>query len=117
MPLKGAKKRSYNKKCYFENKDIISTRKKEVYYKDLDESCEESAPCSMTNYDKHPDSGAKSTDRSKVNYDRNPDSGANQTVVPSRLPDPTAIETQTVAPSWLPDPRQIMIGTLKVAPS
>ena len=35
MPLKGAKKRSYNKKYYFENKDIISTRKKEAYYEDL----------------------------------------------------------------------------------
>ena len=59
MPLKGAKKRIYNKKYYFKNKDIISTRKKEAYYEDLDKSHEESAACSKTNYDKHPDSGAK----------------------------------------------------------
>ena len=81
MPLKGAKKRSYNKKYYFENKDIISTRKKETYYEDLDKGHEESAACSKTNYDKHPDSGAKSTARLKVNYERprqwrQPDSGA-----------------------------------------
>ena len=65
MPLKGAKKRSYNKKHYFENKDMISTCKKEAYYKDLDKSREESAACSKTNYDKHPDSSAKSTTRFK----------------------------------------------------
>ena len=82
MPLKGAKKRSYNKKYYFENKDIISTRKKEAYYEDLDKSHEESAACSKTNYNKHPDSGAKSTTRSMVNHDR-----ATQTVAPSQLPD------------------------------
>ena len=75
MPLKGAKKRSYNKKYYFENKDVISTRKKETYYKDLDKSREEFTTCSKTNYDKHPDSGAKSTARSKANYNRNPESG------------------------------------------
>ena len=46
MPLKGAKKRSNNKKYYFENKDIISTHKKEAYYEDLDKSHEESAACS-----------------------------------------------------------------------
>ena len=67
MPLKGAKKRSYNKKYYFENKDIISTCKKEAYYKDLDKSHEEFTTLSKTNYNKHPDSGAKSTARSKVN--------------------------------------------------
>ena len=103
MPLKGAKERSYNKKYYFENKDIISTRKKEAYYEDLDKSYEESSARSKTNYEKHPDSGTKSTARSKVNYDRGPDSGANQTVVPSevpsQLPDPRLIETRTVAPS------------------
>ena len=54
MPLKGAKKRSLNKKYYFENKDIISTSKKEAYYKDLDKSREKSAACSKTNYGKHP---------------------------------------------------------------
>jgi len=64
MPLKGAKTVSYKQKHYFENKDIISTRKKEAYYEDLDKSHEESAACSKTNYDKHPDSGAKSTARS-----------------------------------------------------
>ena len=67
MPLKGTKKRTDNKKYYFENKDIISTHKKEVYYEDLDKSHEEFATCSKTNYNKHPDSGAKSTARSKVN--------------------------------------------------
>ena len=67
MPLKGAKKRSYKKKYYFKNKDIISTCKKEAYYTDLDKSREEFATRSMTNYDKHPDSGAKSTARLKVN--------------------------------------------------
>ena len=67
MPLKGAKKRSCNKKYYFENKDIISTRKKEAYYEDLDKSREEFATRSKINYDMHPDSGAKSTTRSKVN--------------------------------------------------
>ena len=67
MPLKGSKKRSYNKKYYFENKDIISTRKKEAYYEDLDKSREEFATRSKRNYDKHPDSGAKSTARLKVN--------------------------------------------------
>ena len=67
MPLKGAKKRSYNKKYYFENKDIISTRKKEAYYEDLDKSREEFATHSKTNYNKHPNSGAKLTARSKVN--------------------------------------------------
>ena len=61
MPLKGAKKRSYNKKYYFENKDIISTHKKEVYYEELDRSREESATRSKTNYNKHPDSDDKST--------------------------------------------------------
>ena len=76
MPLKGAKKKSYNKKYYFENKDIISTRKKEAYYEDLDKSHKESAPRSKTNYNKHPDSGT----RSKANYDRDPEF---QTVVPS----------------------------------
>ena len=75
MPLKGAKKRSYNKKYYFENRDIISTRKKEAYYEDLDKNHKESAAHSKTNYDKHQDSGAKLTTRSKVNYDRNPDKG------------------------------------------
>ena len=69
--MKGAKKRSYNNKYYFENKDIISTRKKlgkkEAYYEDLDKSCEEFATRSKTNYSKHPDSGAKSTARSQVN--------------------------------------------------
>ena len=81
MSLKGAKKRSYNKKYYFKNKDkdIISTRKKEAYYEDLDKSREEFATRSKTNYDKHPDSGAKSTARSKVNYDRDPESGAKST--------------------------------------
>ena len=79
MSLKGAKKRSYNKKYYFKNKDIISTCKKEAYYKDLDKSHKESAACNKTNYDKHPDSGTKSTARSKVNYDRHPDSGAKST--------------------------------------
>ena len=67
MPLKGAKKRSYNKKYYFKNIDIISTRKKEAYYEDMDRSREESATHSKTNYDKHPDSGAKSTARSEAN--------------------------------------------------
>ena len=54
MPLKGAKNRSYNKKYYFENKDMISTHKKEAYYEDLDKSCEEFATRSKTNYDIHP---------------------------------------------------------------
>ena len=67
MPLKGTKKRSYKKKYYFENKDIISTRKNKAYYEDLDKSREEFATRSKTNYDKHPDSGAKSTARLKVN--------------------------------------------------
>ena len=51
---------TYNKKYYFKNKDkdIISTRKKEAYYKDLGKSREESAAHSKTNYDKHPNSGA-----------------------------------------------------------
>ena len=40
-----------------------------------------------------------------------------QTVAPSQLPDPRLIDTQTVAASRLPDPRQIIIGTLRVAPS
>ena len=40
MPLKVAKKRSYNTKYYFKKKDIISTRKKEAYYEDLDKSRE-----------------------------------------------------------------------------
>ena len=67
MTLKGAKKRSYNKKYYFENKDINYTHKKEVYYEDLDKSREEFATHSKTNYNKHPNSGTKSTARSKVN--------------------------------------------------
>ena len=77
--IERVKKRSYNKKYYFENKDIIFTRKKEAYYEDLDKSHEESAAHSKTNYDKNPDSGAKSTARSKVNYDREPDSGTKST--------------------------------------
>ena len=44
------KKRSYKKKYYFENKDIIFTRKKEAYYEDLDKSREEFATRSKTNY-------------------------------------------------------------------
>ena len=79
MPVKGAKKRSYNKKYYFKNKDMISTRKKEAYYEDLDKSREEFAACSKTIYDKHPDSGTRSTARSKANYDRDPDSGTMST--------------------------------------
>ena len=66
MPLKGAKK-ELQQEVLLQNKDIISTRKKEAYYKDLDKSCEEFATRSKTNYDKHPNSGAKSTARSKVN--------------------------------------------------
>ena len=58
---------------------IISTRKKEAYYEDLDKSREEFATHSKTNYDKCPDSGAKSAARSKVNYDRGPDSGTKST--------------------------------------
>ena len=77
MTLKGAKKRGYNRKYYFESKDIISTHKKEAYYEDLDKSREESAARSKTNYDKHPDSGAKLTARSKAN--RGPDSGTKST--------------------------------------
>ena len=79
MPLKGAKKRSYKNKYYFENKDMISTRKKEAYYEDLDESHEEFATRSKTNYNKHPNSGAKSTARLMVNHDRDPDSCAKST--------------------------------------
>ena len=67
MPLKGTKKRTDNKKYYFENKDIISTHKKEAYYEDLHKNHEEIATHSKINYDKHPDSGTKSTARSKVN--------------------------------------------------
>ena len=77
MPLKGAKKRSYNKKYYFENKNMISTHKKEAYYEDLDKTSEESSTCSKTNYDKHPDNGTKSTARSKAN--RDPNSGTKST--------------------------------------
>ena len=43
MPLKGAKKRTYNKKYYAENKDKISERKKVVYHDDLDKSRVDSA--------------------------------------------------------------------------
>ena len=35
MPLKGAKKRSYNKKYYTDNKERISEKKKEAYQEDL----------------------------------------------------------------------------------
>ena len=95
MPLKGAKKRSYNKKYYFENKDIISTRKKEAYHEDLDKivknllhvvrqittNTQIVAPSRLGKLDTqwHSDSGAKSTARSMVNYDRDPDSGAKST--------------------------------------
>ena len=94
MPLKGAKKRSYNKKYCFKNKDLISTLKKEAYYEDFDKSHEEYAAHSKTNDDEHTDSGTKPTTRSKANrdldgnkltarskpnYDRNPESGTKLT--------------------------------------
>ena len=66
MPLKEQRKGA-TRSIYFENKNIISTRKKEAYYEDMDKSREESATHSKTNYDKNPDSGAKSTARSEAN--------------------------------------------------
>jgi len=36
MPLKGAKKKNYNKKYYVQNKDKISEQKKTSYHKELE---------------------------------------------------------------------------------
>ena len=43
MPLKGAKKKAYNKKYYAENKDKISENKKDSYHEELDKSRADSA--------------------------------------------------------------------------
>ena len=66
MPLKGAKKRSYNKKYYADNKERISEKKKEAYQEDLEKSRVDSVSRTRTSYDKDPESGSKSTARSKA---------------------------------------------------
>ena len=70
MPLKGAKKKSYNKKYYTENKERISEKKKEAYQEDLEKSRADSASRTRASYDNDPESGAKSTARSKASYDK-----------------------------------------------
>ena len=70
MPLKGAKKRSYNKKYYADNKERISEKKKEAYQEDLEKSRADSASLTRTSYDKDPESGAKSIARSKATYNK-----------------------------------------------
>ena len=57
MPLKGAKKRSYNKKYYTDNKGRISEKKKEAYQEDLEKSRADSTSRSRASYDNDPDSG------------------------------------------------------------
>ena len=71
MPLKGAKKKVYNKKYYTDNKDKISEEKRDSYREELDKSCADSAVRSKSSYDKdikksHVDSAA----RSKSSYDK-----------------------------------------------
>ena len=50
MPLKGAKKRKYNKKYYAENKDKISQHKTETYHENLEKSGLKTAACKKTTY-------------------------------------------------------------------
>ena len=52
MPLKGKKKRKYNKRYYSANKETISDKKKEAYQENLERSRNESAQCSRASYDK-----------------------------------------------------------------
>jgi len=52
MPLKGAKKKYYNKKYYAQNKDKISEQKKTAYYEVLEKSRVETAARSKDSYDK-----------------------------------------------------------------
>ena len=68
MPLKGAKKRRYNKQYYAANKDTISEKKKVAYQDELEKSRTDSAARSKASYDKDPESGIKSTAKSNVYY-------------------------------------------------
>ena len=43
MPLKGRKKKSYNKRYYTDNKDKISQNKRNSYQENLHTSCADSA--------------------------------------------------------------------------
>ena len=43
MPLKGVKKKSYNKKYYVENKEKIAENRKAKYQEDLEKSRSDSA--------------------------------------------------------------------------
>ena len=43
--MKGAKKKKYNKRYYADNKQNISERKKEVYWKNIETSHLETAAC------------------------------------------------------------------------
>ena len=79
MPLKGAKKRSYNKKYYTDNRERISEKNKEAYQADLEKSCVDGAARNRASYNKDPDSGAKSTARVKATYDKDPESGVKST--------------------------------------
>ena len=71
MPLKGAKKKTYNKKCYAENKDKVTEKKRDSYHEELDKSCFDSAAQSKSSYDKDIEKGrADSAAQRKESYRR-----------------------------------------------
>ena len=75
MPLKGAKKKAYNKKYYTDNTDKISEKKRDSYREELDKSCADSAARSKSSYDKDiKKSRADSAARRKEAYNRDPKS-------------------------------------------
>ena len=51
MPLKGAKKKKYNKRYYADNKQNISEQKKEAYRKNIETSHLETAACKKDDND------------------------------------------------------------------
>ena len=54
MPLKGGKKKSYNKKYYKENKEKIAEKKK-AKYEEVEKSQTDSAAQSWESYQKNPE--------------------------------------------------------------
>ena len=105
MPLKDAKKRSYNKKYYTDNRERISEKKKKAYQDDLEKSSADSAARTKASYDKDPDSGAKSTARSKASYDKD---------LPKSREDNVEASYDKVVLSLLLDQRPVMIKILTV---
>ena len=55
MPLKGAKKRNYNKKYYEEHKEKIADKKRVDYIENIEKSRADSAARSRKSYMKDPE--------------------------------------------------------------